>query len=464
MLNKWKTAAFISALVVLSVLLVACGGQAATTTATAEPEIIQQTVEVPVEVRQTVVVEATVEVEKEVVVTATPEPAEPVEVTYFTFSAAPDHLEDLDAMIAAFNEQYPNVNIKVETAPFADYFTKLQTLIAGGTAPDVFELNYENFVTYADKGLLLDLSPMMAADETLDPAIYYPRALEAFNYNGMQQGLPATFSTVVMFYNKELFDAAGLEYPNEDWTWDDVRTAAEQINDPANGVYGLHSGIQFWEFYKKAAQNGCQFFNEDKTEVLINSPECVAALQTMVDFVEKDGIMPSAADMGGVSDGDMFLQGKLGMLVSGIWMFSAFQDAPFAWDITVEPGLANKATHFFANDASVFAATQNPDEAYQWAKFLTSDPEVANVRIASNWELPALSNPEYVADYLEQTPPDNRQAVFDSLNYAIVPPVIARQNEMQDTVNQLIEQVTLGQLTVQEALDQAKTEIEALLQ
>jgi multiple sugar transport system substrate-binding protein len=462
MTHKWKLVTILSLIVTLSALLAACGGPAATT----EPQIVQQTVEVPVEVVETVVVESTVEVEveREVVVTATPGPSELVELTYFTFSAAPDHLEDLDQMIAAFNAEYPNVQINVETAPFNDYFTKLQTLIAGGTAPDVFELNYENFVTYADKGVLLDLSPLMVADESLDSAIYYPRALEAFNYNGMQQGLPASFSTVVMFYNKELFDAAGVDYPTSDWTWDDARAAAEQINDPANDVYGLFTAVHFWEFYKKAAQNNCQFFNEDKTEVLINSPECVEALQTMVDFVEVDGVMPSAAEMGGVSDGDMFLQGKLGMLVSGIWMFSAFQDAPFDWDIVVEPGMDTQATHFFSNDASVFAATRHPVEAYQWAKFLTSNPEVAGIRVASNWELPALNNPEFFADYLGQTPPDNRQAVFDSLEYAIVPPVIARQNEMQDTVNQLIEQVALGQLTAQEALDQAKVAIEALLQ
>ncbi len=109
--------------------------------------------------------------------------------------------------------------------------------------------------------------------------------------------------------------------------------------------------------------------------------------------------------MGGVSDGDMFLQGNLGMLVSGIWMFPAFQDAPFAWDITVEPGMETQATHFFANNAAVFAATQHPAEAYEWTKFLTSNAEVANIRVASNWELPALNNPEFFADYLAQTPP-----------------------------------------------------------
>ena len=90
--------------------------------------------------------------------------AEPVTITYFTFSAAPDHLEDLDQMIAAFEAANPGIKVKVETAPFADYFTKLQTLIAGGTAPDVFELNYENFVTYAGKDVLLDLTPLVEAD------------------------------------------------------------------------------------------------------------------------------------------------------------------------------------------------------------------------------------------------------------------------------------------------------------
>ncbi|MEZ4517363.1 MAG: extracellular solute-binding protein [Chloroflexota bacterium] len=226
-------------MLIAALVLVACGGQAATPAVEPEAQATEETV----------VVEATED---------TTEAMEPVELTYFTFSAAPDHLEDLDAMIAAFSEQHPEISVKVETAPFDDYFTKLQTLIAGGTAPDVFELNYENFVTYADKGILLDLSPLMAADESLDTNIYYPRALEAFTYDGKQEGLPATFSTVVMFYNKDLFDAAGLDYPTNDWTWDDVRAAAEQINDPDNGVYGMHSGIQFWEFYKKAAQNNLQ--------------------------------------------------------------------------------------------------------------------------------------------------------------------------------------------------------------
>lgn len=422
----------------------------------ATPSVIENTVEVPV----TQIVEVPVEV------TAPPAPTtapEPVTLTYFTFSAAPDHLEDLDAMIKAFQVTHPNINIKVETAPFDEYFTKLQTRIAGGTAPDIFELNYENFVSYASKGVLLDMSTQSAQDSSFSADVYYPRAYEAFNLNGMQLGLPASFSTVVLYYNQSLFDKAGLSYPTADWTWADAVEAAKKINDPANGVYGLYSPIQFWEFYKKAAQNGCSFFNADKTEATVNAPECVEALQTMVDFVQKDKVVPSDADMAGMSDGDMFAQGKLGMIVTGIWMYTSFKDAAFTWDIAVEPGMATHATHFFANGVSVFAATQHPQEAWEWAKFFTSSPEAATRRVEASWELPAVSDTSAFEAYLSQTPPANRQAVLDSLNWSIVPPVIARQSEMQDAVNKLLDQVKLGQLTPQEALDQAKIEIEALL-
>ena len=129
-------------------------------------------------------------------------------ISYFTFSAAPDHLEDLDAMIAAFEAANPGVAVEVETAPFDQYFTELQTRIAGGDAPDVFELNYEYFVSYASKEILLDLTDLATA-ETGFAERFYPRAYEAFSLDGKQYGLPASFSNVVLFYNKDLFDAAG---------------------------------------------------------------------------------------------------------------------------------------------------------------------------------------------------------------------------------------------------------------
>ena len=81
--------------------------------------------------------------------------------------------------------------------------------MAGNAAPDVFELNYENFVTYAANDTLMDISSYLSADTP-----FYPRALEAFQYDGKQMALPETFSTVLLFYNADLFDQAGLDYPS----------------------------------------------------------------------------------------------------------------------------------------------------------------------------------------------------------------------------------------------------------
>ncbi len=384
--------------------------------------------------------------------------AQTTTVRYFTFSAAPDHLEDLDTIIAAFEEANPDVNVEVETAPFADYFTLLQADIVSGDAPDVFELNYENFVTYAANGTMLDLSSYLDA-----AAPFYPRALEAFQYEGVQLALPATFSTVLMFYNADLFDAAGIDYPTVDWTWDDVHIAATAIRALGDDTWGVYSGVQFWEFYKKAAQNGeCQFFNEDMTESTINSQACVDTLNMMTSFMT-DGLMPTAAQLSGVSDGDLFASGKLGMIVTGIWMIPAFSEAPFNWDVEVEPMINQHANHFFANGVAVSATTSVPEAAAAWAQFLASSEVAANVRVESSWELPALNDPAYFESYLSQTPPANRAAVFTALENPVTPPVIVRQSEMQDTVNALITRVVDGEITAQEALDQAKVELDALI-
>lgn len=384
---------------------------------------------------------------------------ENITVRYFTFSAAPDYLDELDTIIAAFQDENPNITIEVSSAPFADYFTLLQADVVSGDAPDVFELNYENFVTYAANGVLLNIDEYLSGE-----APYYPRALEAFQYNGEQLALPETFSTVLLFYNADLFDQAGIEYPTAEWTWADATAAAEAIGALGDDVWGLYSPVQFWEFYKKAAQNGeCEFFNEDMTESTINSEACVSTLETMVSFMS-NGYMPTAAQLSGVSDSELFISGKLGMLVTGIWMFGAFADVDFAWDVEIEPAINQKAHHFFANGVAVSATTSNPEASALWAEFLTASETAATVRVESGWELPALDQPEYFEAYLTQTPPDNRAAVFMALESPVTPPVIERQNEMQDAVNALITQVVDGEISAQDALDQAKAILDGLIQ
>jgi multiple sugar transport system substrate-binding protein len=383
---------------------------------------------------------------------------ETVTIRYMNFTAGGDRTEEITAIIAAFEAENPNIKIEPVNAPFGDYFTMLQADFVGGDPPDVLELNYENFTAYASNDVLLDLTPY------IDPDVpYYPRALEAFQYQGVQYALPETFSTVVLFYNKELFDQAGLEYPTAEWTWDDALEAGLAISALGDDIWGIYSPIQFWEFYKRAAQNGCTFFNEDQTETLIDAPECVEALEVMIGLMES-GAMPTPAEQAGISDSELFINGQLGMVVTGIWWFPAYQEATFDWDIQLEPGMSQRAYHFFSNGIAVAKNTEYPEEAAAWAQFMTSSPAAVQVRLESEWELPTLDDPALFVSYLEQSPPASRDVVFASLEEPVPPPVIARQSEMQDIFDERLNAVISGELEPQEALELAKQEIDQLLQ
>lgn len=379
-------------------------------------------------------------------------------LSYYTFTADNAHVDELEALISTFEVENPDVNVEYTALPFDSYFTRLQTDFAAGNAPDVFELNYENFVTFASRGSLLPINDLGELEGT-----FYPAALDAFKYEGTQYGLPITFSTVVLFYNKDLFDAAGVAYPTDEWTWDNVIEAAKALTNPAERVWGVYQPVQFWEFYKTAAAAGGGLSVGDT--VAVDTPENREALHYLVDKVQTHKVMPTDAEMSGVSDTDMFLSGQLGMLVTGIWMFDTFKDAPFAWDIAVEPGSTRKATHFFSNAAVIANTSENADAARKWVEFLAASPQTVETRIASAWELPALSleQAELLKPYLAQPVPENREAVFESLQYAVNPPVVENQPQLQEIINQELEAARLGTKTVEQALADAQASVEALV-
>ena len=169
------------------------------------------------------------------------EAGEEVTITYCNFNASGGNEEVLDTMYEKFHEEYPNITVDIETIGYDDYFTLMQTRVAGGTAPDCYELNIENFASYASKGVLADLSGA-------DTANFNETALGAFNVDGVQYGLPGNFSNVILIYNKDLFDQANLEYPSDDWTWEDAETAAKAIKELGDDIYGIYAPVTYNEF------------------------------------------------------------------------------------------------------------------------------------------------------------------------------------------------------------------------
>lgn len=386
------------------------------------------------------------------------EAAEPVTLEFLNFTAGPDHEEKLAAIIADFEAEYPHVTIEPQNLGFEEYFTQLQTRVAGDVAPDTFELNYENFVTYAASGALLDLESV--GGDGVDPSVFFPRAYDAFNYEGTQYGLPESFSVVVLYYNKALFDQAGLDYPDESWTWEDELAAAEAITALGDDIWGVYQPVQFFEFYKTLAQNGGDFFNDDVTAAAFNSEAGVEAAHWLVDKV--GSVMPTEADMAGRGDAELFQSGQLGLWHTGIWMFNVLAEME-EWDIAVEPGGASDASAFFANGAVASVTTDHPQEAALWLQHLASSETTVHERLTGEWELPAVVDESLLAPYLEQRPPENRQAVFDALEAVVVPPVITRQQELQDAVTLALQRAIEGIVSVEDAVAEAEAAVNELL-
>lgn len=384
-------------------------------------------------------------------------PPEPVTITYSNFISNAGNEENLATIVDAFEAEHEGITVEVTTLPYDQYGQVLDTDLAAGTVADVFDVEYANYARYQALGVLAPLT-------VDDPSVYRASLLESYQTDGEQYALPSSFSNVVLYYNADLFDAAGLDYPSADWTWEDEQAAAEALTDASAGVWGDHQPVSFHEFYKVLVQNGGQFLNEGSTAVAFNTPEGIEAAHWLVD---KSGtVMPTIEQGQGTADFDtnLFLEGKLGMLHSGIWIFGALAEAPFTWDIAVEPGNTQQASATFSNAVGVSAESEHVEAANAFAQFLTSSDVMVETRLASGWELPPISDEAALATYLEQDLPANRQAVFDSLEQIALPPVVAEgQTEMQDIMTEELVAAQSGQKSVEDALASAEQRINEVI-
>ena len=382
--------------------------------------------------------------------------ADPVTITYAHFSGAGAQEETLKKMIEVFETKNPDIKVDLQITGFDDYFTKLATTVGGSNAPDVFEMNMENYLAYMLRGACADLTGLINADN------YSAGTLEAVSSAGKLYAVPMSFSTCILIYNKALFDQAGIAYPTNDWTWADAQAAAEAITALGDDIWGYYQPITYNEFYKSVKSNGGSLLNEDYTAFTVNSPENVAVLDAMLKRVRGENhVQPTAEEMAGRGDWDMFTEGKLGMIITGIWAFPTYTEkCAFDWDIVVEPGYATKSTFFFANVNCVSPSSEKKEAAAKFADAMGSDPDIVQLRLDASWELPTIADQSKLTQYLEITPPANRAAVFDSMDYAAAPPALKESGAASEIINNVLSTLEMNDISAQEALDDIQSQLE----
>lgn len=219
----------------------------------------------------------------------------------------------MEAMCDAYTEKNPNVNIEVQVAGWNEYWTKLEAAATGNKLPDIFWMHTNEIYKYADNGILADVSDIVETDKFSDISLK-----NAQGSDGKLYGVPKDKDVICLAYNKELFDQAGVAYPDDTWTWDNLVTASQEIYDKT-GKYGYMAyaddQLGYWNF---VYQNGGYILNDDKTKAGFDQPATIEAMKFYIGLQDYEWC-PNQDYFGEQAPGTAFLSGQGAMFFEGNW-------------------------------------------------------------------------------------------------------------------------------------------------
>lgn len=273
-----------------------------------------------------------------------------------------------------FEEKNPNVKVNIEIIPYDQYLTKLEVAAQGGTAPDLFWMNGPNFIKYAKNDVLKPLDSIIEKD-SYDMSVYPESLVNLYKYEGSSYGMPLTWDTIGLYYNKEIFDEAGIDYPDETWDWSKLEEVAGQLTDEDKGIWGIAATCTDQQgFYNTIFQNNGYIVSEDKTESGYDKPEAIKGIKCWVDLINK-GYSPTYEQMTDTKAEDLFASGKVAMMYAGSWMtikFSNSETIADKYDVEILPKMENRATVIHGVSNVMYEGTEHPEETWEFMKFLSS--------------------------------------------------------------------------------------------
>ncbi len=280
------------------------------------------------------------------------------------------------------------VKVSIDVVDWDNYWTLLEAGASGGQMPDVFWMHSNTAQMYMENDLLLNLDDYIAADDSIDLANYYEGVVKLYNRadNGSQYALPKDHDTIALLYNKALFDKYGVEYPTDDWTWEDLRDAAAKITEAgkADGVYGfaMNTSNNQDGWYNIVYDYGAQVITDDHKGTTIGSDEGKAAMEMLRQILEVAAPQATVAETG---TENLFKSNLTAMISQGSWMINSFYTADnaadYAWamlpyaDVNGN-GACDEGERYSAYNGLGWAAaanTKDPNAAYSLISYFCSE-------------------------------------------------------------------------------------------
>jgi multiple sugar transport system substrate-binding protein len=385
---------------------------------------------------------------------------EKVTLTYANWSE--DQTPAMQQIADEFHKTNPDITIKVQTLPWTEYWSTLQVGAAGGTAPDAFWMLADHFREYAKGGQLLDLSDLVKPGD-IDLSAYPKAVSDSYTYGGKTLALPKDFDTNGIWYNKALFDAAGVKYPDSTWTWQDAQDAAKKLTDPAKGVWGIAAPIDAQGgFYNTILQAGGSIINKDGTASDFASPAGVAGLKFWTDL-QAAHVSPTLKQLSDTEAVSMFENQKVAMYFSGAyWALRFHNDANLKGKIDVAPlpqGV-KRATVTSGIGNAGYAGSKHPAELKKFLEFL-GGTKAAEIQAATGTVLPAYKGTQQ--PWLDSMPEYHLQVFIDAIDYSVPFPVAGNASEWQGLATQYLNAAWDGTKPVQDAAKDYQSAVDQVL-
>lgn len=365
-----------------------------------------------------------------------------------------------------YTEEHPNVTIEPVDIG-TERFQKLMTLIGSGTAPDIIYIN-EWCYSLAYRDVLMALDSFIEADEDFDLSYYPESLLVPLRYEDQLYALPQEVSPYVMYYNKDMFEAAGLDLPTDDWTMDDFYAAAKALTNPDENVYGYrHPGAWADQILNWFSLSGVEF-DTSGTEVKgLDTPEALSALEFLYNLVVVDKLSPNPAALTamGKSADAMFRNQSVAMEASGLWTLPTYKADPlsFEWNVVRMPQGETRKVKAGILNWGISADTKNPDAVWDLLKFLAG-PEGMRIVAESNMALPASTDEDANQIVLDTHFPENVKAFVDSVpDVDMTDQLSIYRTEVNTKLQELVDKMLIGESTPEETQQALIKEINAIL-
>jgi multiple sugar transport system substrate-binding protein len=276
--------------------------------------------------------------------------------------------------IADSFEEETGIHVDIQVNGWADYWTALEAAGTGGSLPDTFWMHSNNIYYYASNDQLLDLTSYIN-NSNIDLSNYPEGLNQIYNLDGKQYAVPKDYDTIGLWYNKTMFDAAGVTYPDDTWTWDDLKEAAKKLTKDDGSQYGYLAALHNQEgYYNFVYQNGGTIVTADRKSGY-DDPKTIEAMEYYFSFV-REGLSPAITD--DAARAEAFQNGLCAMALFGSWNLSGFAGNDYIknnCDVAVLPKSndGGKASIFNGLGNCAAANTKYPEESWKWIEYLSNE-------------------------------------------------------------------------------------------